>query len=219
MKFDRLWILALLALVSLIPISSASAHHPMWGDEDVTVIDNLTTSFAFYRNLPADKVHAYTFIGKQGQNLHAGINIPSVKGLEDYSVTMALFGPSLPEVDHDQIPAEHPEDLGALIFPSETSANFFESFTQTHYWGRQNIDMILPADGEYYLLIWQPEGMEGKYVFDSGRAEVFGFGDLFLFPIWWIRVHIFFGQGGYLLAGAAIIIGFSLYFLKRRKPA
>lgn len=218
MKLNRLLIFIVIALVVFIPASSASAHHPMWGDEDTTVVDNLTTSFAFYRNLPADKVHVYTFIGKQGQNLHAGINIPAVKGLENYSVTMALFGPSLPQAAQEQLPPEHPEDLGALIFPSKVSADFFESFTQTRYWGRQSIEMTLPADGEYYLVIWQPEGLAGKYVMDSGYDEVFGFGDLFLFPIWWVQVHVFFGQGAYLLAGAAVILGFiSFTIIKRRK--
>ena len=216
MKFNRLLILAVIALVLLIPISSASAHHPIWSDEDITAINNLTTSFAFYRNLPADKIHVYTFEGKQGQNLHAGTNIPAVKGLEDYAVTMALFGPSLPEVDHDLLPPEHPENLGALIFPSEVSADFFESFTQTLYWGRQSIEMALPADGEYYLVIWQPDGIAGKYVLDSGRAEVFGFGDLFLFPIWWVLVHIFFGHGAYLLAGT-IILGLAFSTLPRQR--
>ena len=220
MKHNRLLIFIVIAFVLLIPTSSASAHHPMWGDEDTTVIDNLTTSFAFYRNLPADKVHVYTFIGKQGQNLHAGINIPAVKGLENYSVTMALFGPSFPQADNDQLPPEHPEDLGALIFPSEVSANFFEPFTQTLYWGRQSIEMTLPADGEYYLVIWQPDGRAGKYVMDSGHAEVFGFGDLFLFPIWWVKVHFFFGHGAYLFAGVAVILGFIAFIIiKRRKTA
>ncbi len=219
MKPNRTLILAILTLVLSIPMSSASAHHPMWSDEDVTAIDDLTTSLAFYRDLPADKVHVYTFVGKQGQNLHAGINIPAVKGLESYSVTMALFGPGLTEADYDQLPPEHPEDLGALIFPSELTPDFFEPFTQTLYWGRQSIELRLPADGEYYLVIWQPEGLEGKYVFDSGRAEVFGFGDLFLFPIWWIRVHLFFGHGAYLLMGPAIILVITLYSLKRWRTA
>ncbi len=218
MKINRWLFLAIIALVAFIPISNVSAHYPIWSDEDVTTLANLTTSFAFYRNLPADKVHVYTFEGRQGQNLHAGINIPAVKGLEDYSVSMALFGPGLPEANHDQLPLEHPEELGALIFPSEISANFFESFTQTLYWGRQTIEMTLPADGEYYLVIWQADGMAGKYVMDSGRAEVFGFSDLFLFPIWWVRVHIFFGHGAYLLAGVAILLALiTLTIFKKRK--
>lgn len=220
MKLNRLLILTVLVLVALIPSSSASAHRPIWGDEDTTTIDNLSTSFAFYRNLPADKVHVYTFIGKLGQNLHAGINIPAVKGLEDYSVTMALFGPTLPEANENQLPPEHPEDLGALIFPSEVSADFLESFAQTLFWGRQSIDMTLPADGEYYLVVWQPEGLAGKYVMDSGYTEAFGFGDLLLFPIWWVQVHLFYGHGIYLLAGATVIIGFIVFTtIKRRKAA
>jgi len=220
MKINRLLILAFIVFASTIPISNASAHRPMWGDEDVTTLDNLTTSFAFYRSLPADKVHTYAFEGKQGQSFHAGINIPAVKGLENYSVNMALFGANLPEADHDHLPSEHPENLGALIFPSKVSTDFYEPFTQTLYWGRQSLDMSLPADGEYYLVIWQPEGIAGKYVMDSGRAEVFDFGDLFLFPVWWVQVHFFFGHGAYLLAGAAVILGFIIFrIFKRRKTA
>jgi hypothetical protein len=220
MKLNRLLILTILVLISLIPISSVSAHRPIWGNEDVTVIDNLSTSFAFYRDLPAGKVHFYTFEGKQGQNLHAGINIPAIKGLENYSVTMALLGPGLPEVDHDLLPPEHPENLGALIFPSKVSADFYEPFTQTLYWGRQSLDTALPDDGEYYLVVWQPNGTAGKYVMDSGRAEVFGFGDMFLFPIWWLQVHFFFNHGPFLLAGAAVILGLFIFaIIKRRKTA
>jgi hypothetical protein len=220
MKDNRPFILAVIVLVSLFPLSSASAHQPVWGDEDVTAIDNLTTSFAFYRDLPAGKIHLYTFEGRQGQNLHAGVNIPEVKGLEEFSVTMALLGPGLPEANHDLLPPGHPEDLGALIFPSEISTDFFEPFTQTRYWGRQNIDVPLPADGDYYLVIWQPESLAGKYVLDSGRAEVFGFGDIFLFPIWWVQAHFYFGHGAYISAGAAFILGLIIFtFIKRRKTA
>lgn len=220
MKLNRLLILTILVLVLLIPISSASAHRPIWGNENVTNIANLSTSFAFYRELPANKVHIYTFIGKGGENLHAGINVPAIKGLENYSVTIALFGPGLPEVDHALLPPEHPENLGAIISPSKITPDFFESFTQTLYWGRQSIDMSLPADGEYYLVVWQPDGIAGKYVMDSGHAEVFALSDLFLFPIWWVQVHFFFGHGVYLLAGAALILGFIIFkIIKRRKTA
>jgi len=218
MRFYRLLILAILIAGSLIPVSSVYAHHPIWSDEDITPIDNLTTSFAFYRDLPANKVHVYNFEGKQGQKLNAGINIPAVKGLETYSVSMALLGPSLPEADHDQLPPEHPENLGALLVPNEISTDFYEPFTQTLYWGRQSLEMTLPAEGEYYLIVWQGEGTAGKYVLDSGRAEAFGLGDLFRFPSWWVRVHFFFGHGPYLLAGAAVILGFTLFtIIKPRK--
>jgi hypothetical protein len=216
MKPNLLLIIFILALVLLLPNSNASAHRPIWGDEKVTVIDNLITSYAFYRDLPADTVQTYTFMGRQGQSLHAGINIPAVKGLENYAVTMALFGPGLSEADHEQLPPEHPEDLGVMIAQSTIGDDFFEPVTQTNYWGRQNLDTTLPADGTYYLLVWQPENIAGKYVLDTGYTEDFGITSIFLLPIWWIRVHLFFGHGAYLLAGSAIIIGL-FFFGKLRK--
>jgi hypothetical protein len=97
------------------------------------------------------------------------------------------------------------------------SADFFEPFTQTKYWGRQQIDLSLPANGAYYLLVWQPDGQPGKYVLDTGYEEVFQLADLIRFPVWWLRVHIFFGHGPVLaLAGALIFLAVALLILRGR---
>jgi hypothetical protein len=209
---------ALLALLLAFP-SSASAHRPVWGeDQGITPIDSLSTSFAFYRELEADQIHVFSFEGKKGQTLHAGIQIPAIAGFENYAVSMAIFGPSFPKPKETQLPPNHPEDLGALIFPTQIGSDFFEPFTQTRYWGRQKADLILPADGEYYIVVWNPEGKPGKYVMDSGSAEVFSPRDLFLFPIWWMRVHIFFGHGAQLaLAGSGIIAVIAGLFIRRQR--
>lgn len=196
----------------------AYAHRPVWGDDlGVTKIENLSTSFAFYREFKTEKVHAFSFEGKTGQSLHAGIQIPAIKGLEAYSVSMAILGPGFPEVAEALLPPNHPENLGAMIFPTETTSDFFEPFTQTNYWGRQRADLTLPADGTYYILIWNPEGKPGKYVMDSGRAETFGPQDIFLFPLWWLRVHIYFGQGPYLALLSLIIVSVIAGLFIRRK--
>ena len=216
MKQFRILMILTFVVFAFTPLISASAHQPVWGEDGIITISNLVTSYAFYRDLPADKVDVYTFEGKAGQSLHAGMQIPAIKGLENYTVTMALFGPGLPEADHDQLPAEHPEDLGALIFQTAKGEDFFESFTQTTYWGRQSIETTLPEDGIYYLIVWQPENIAGKYVMDTGSTESFGPDALFLFPVWWIRVHLFFDHGVYLLAGAIILTAGAFIFLKRR---
>jgi hypothetical protein len=105
-----------------------------------------------------------------------------------------------------------------MIFPTETTSDFFEPFTQTNYWGRQRADITLPADGTYYILIWNPEGKPGKYVMDSGRVETFSPQDIFLFPVWWLRVQLFFEQGSQLaLAGSAIIAVIAGLYIIRRK--
>jgi hypothetical protein len=210
--------LILLAAMLVFP-TAAYAHRPVWGDDlGVTRIENLSTSFAFYREFTSEKVHAYSFEGQAGQSLRAGIQIPAIKGLEEYSVSMAVLGPGFPEVDDTLLPTDHPEDLGAQIFPSETTSDFFEPFTQTNYWGRQRAEITLPADGSYYILIWNPEGKPGKYVMDSGRAEIFEPQDFFLFPIWWLRTRIYFGQGPYLaLISLSIVAVIAGLFIRRQR--
>jgi len=218
MKKPKQLILILLIAMMLIPYSSVFAHRPVWGEQYGPIeIPNLNTSFAVYRNLAPDQIDVYTFEAEAGQELHAGIQIPAVKGLQGYGVTVALFGPGLPEANSNTLPPDHPEDLGSMIFPSMVTDDFFEPFTQTNYWGRQEINLNLPNVGNYYLLVWQPDGQSGKYVLDTGRAEVFKPGDLFRFPIWWVRVHIFFGHGSWLALGAALIlIVVGLLILRKR---
>ena len=121
-------------------------------------------------------------------------------------MSVAIFGEGLPQLEESQKPPQHPEDLGGVILATTTSEDFFEPFTQTNYWGRQNFDIELPQTGTYYIVVWHPEGVPGKYVMDTGTAEVFGPGDIFNFPVWWVQVHVFFGHGPYLIAGLLTIL-------------
>lgn len=198
-------ITVLLGLFFMVP--AADAHRPEQGVENgLTEIPDSSTSFAYYRDFDSENTfHVYSIPGEAGKEFHAGINIPQLDGLQRYGVTLALFGPGLPDVnlpdiDFASFPATGLESqvadgsVGAVIAPSEVSKDFYEPFTQTNYWGRQSLDITFPADGEYYLLVWQPEGLPGKYVLDTGRAEVFGPGDLLRFPVWWWNTRAYFDQ-------------------------
>lgn len=206
----RRFVLPLLALAlssGLAP--DAGAHRPIWGeDNSIIEIPNLRTSFASYRDLKAaDQVDLYMLEASAGEELYAGISIPAVRTLEDYWVSVALVGPGLPGSGLDSLPLEPPEGSGVLLFPSEPSEDFFEPFTQTQYWGRQRIETHLPETASYFLMIWNPAGEVGKYVLDVGREEVFGAIDILRFPVWWVRVHAFFGHTPYLIAGLVLGIG------------
>lgn len=203
-------------------VPGAAAHRPDWGNEaGLTQIEDLSTSIAFYRELTTPgQVHVYRFQGQAGQHLHAGVSIPAIPGLEDYEVNLALLGPGLPEASHDSLPTEHPEGLGATVYPSVPGEDFFEPFTQTNYWGRQSIETDLPAGGEYFLLVWHPSGTPGKYVLDTGRTEAFLPGDLFRFPLWWVRVQLYFGHTTRLVGVAALllaVIGAAIGVARRRQ--
>lgn len=231
----NLLLIGLFSIFFIVP--AASAHRPEEGNEaGNTVIPDANTSFAYYRQIDSTSpIHFYSFEGQAGQFFHAGINIPQIQGLEDYQVSLALLGPGLPNLEvnekdfefnsHNEpdlpenphgetftdipLPAELSEhQLGGLIVEGKLGEDFFEPFTQTSYWGRQELDLDLPETGKYYLIVWNPEGKEGKYVLDTGTREVFGPTDLFRFPIWWLNTRLYFEQGPSLaLAGSFIFFG------------
>ncbi len=129
---------------------------------------------------------------------------------------MALFGDGFDMANPAYLPSDYPEDLSALVLPSFVTGDYFEPFTQTNYWGRQQLDLAIPEDGDYFLLIWHPEGLPGKYVLDTGFEEVFSFSDLLRFPGWWLGVHIFFEHTPYLLTAATALVGIVGILIYRR---
>lgn len=210
--------LMFLLMMAAAAVPAASAHRPLWSGAEGEIIEipDMSTSFALYQELSQPgQVDIYEFQAEMGDELYAGINIPQIDGLESYGVSMALVGPDLPTAESSQLPIEAPEGMGALLFPSQPSEDFYEPFTQTRFWGRQTAVSMAPADGSYYLLVWNPEGETGKYVVDVGRKEVFSAGDLLRFPVWWVKVHIYFEHTPYLLAAAGLMLAAAVTLLLR----
>jgi hypothetical protein len=223
--------ICLLAVLFVTPI--AYAHRPGEDNLDgLTEIPDPEISFAYYRQLDSSSpMDVYSFEGQGGQFFHAGINIPQLSGLENYQVNIALLGPGFPPLDSairsqdthahgGPNPEDHVEEIlladlpipsdinleqiGGLFVANQDGEDFFEPFTQTRYWGRQELDINLPEDGRYYLLVWNPEGAEGKYVLATGTQEVFEPADLLRFPIWWLNTRLYFEQGHLILIVASI---------------
>ncbi len=185
-----------LALLALAGPGATVAHRPVEAAADVTQIPDLETSYAFYRDLGAGEIQRYAIDGGVGRRLDVGVSIPALERYATYEVGLALVGPGLPRDGAlpAAIAAEVDGDEGWIAAPPADSGPFFEPFTQTDYRQGQRIVLDLPADGAYELLVWQPAGTAGKYVLDSGRAEVFGPADLLRFPGWWVSVNAYFGH-------------------------
>ena len=244
---QRFWVLLILVIIiTCSGAHTAFAHRPITSSNlGITTIPDPTTSYAFYESLDAEgDVDIYSVLVEAGQFFHAGINIPQIEALKDYGVSLALLGPGLPVLSNSALPAfpyDHDEDetahnpndspswidgldmegLTGIVVVSEESEDFFEPFTMTRYWGRQVFEEVLPESGTYYLLIWQPDGLMGKYVLDTGRAERFELGDFFRFPIWWVQIHIYFEHTIGLILGAVVtlilVIGILSWLRLRRK--
>jgi hypothetical protein len=168
--------------------ASALAHQPFFEEEDIKAdnpwqIEDPTVSTAIYATLdsPAD-VDYFTFRGEANQSILLQMTIPQIEGQEQFAPVMALMGPALPATD---LPAmvERPLSGGAVLLPplSGPATTFFEPFSKTSYWERQEERVTLPEDGSYLVAVWHQEGQVGRYVFVVGDKEQLG-GDL-TFPL------------------------------------
>lgn len=184
----RRYVLLLASTVAMILAAPALAHQPFFEEEDITfdspwVIDDPTVSTAVYATLesPTD-VDYFAFEGEVGQSVLLQITIPQIEGQEDFAPHMALLGPQLPSIDLPDL-VSRPDDIGGVLLapPAGPAPSFFEPFSRTSYWERQERRETLAADGEYIVAVWHDEGVPGRYVFVCGDKEQLG-GDL-TFPL------------------------------------
>jgi hypothetical protein len=179
------WMIPLLTLlVAVAAVAPASAHRPYFEDVDLTAakpwqVDDPTISTAVYATLDSSQdVDYYAFDGRKGQAILISMTIPQITGQELFAPEMALFGPGL---GAGELPArvEKPAGAGALPIPAliGPAKTFYEPFSRTSYWVRQEQRVTLPSDGHYVVAVWHAEGQVGRYTFVIGEKERLG-GDL-----------------------------------------
>jgi hypothetical protein len=180
--------LALLLLVlSALP---ASAHRPYFEEADITAdkpwsVSDPTISTAIYATLDTrSDADYYAFDGRKGQRILLSLTIPQIAGQEQFAPEMALLGPGLGAAS---LPARAslPDRVvnaageGVQLIPALVgdAKSFYEPFSRTSYWERQEEIVTLPADGRYVVAVWNAEGAVGRYTFVIGDKERPG-GDL-----------------------------------------
>jgi hypothetical protein len=179
-RSKQIRVLLLAAVLAAIGAARVWAHRPYFeehdiGPDDPWQIEDPTISTAIYATLEsAQDVDYYTFEGKAGQTILLALTIPQVEGQDLFAPTMALMGPGLPESDLPEqvVRAEG----GAQVFAPDPgpAPTFFEPFSRTSYWDRQEERVPLPADGRYTVAVWHAEGEAGRYVFVVGDRELPG---------------------------------------------
>jgi hypothetical protein len=185
MKRTQALLVVLLAGVFLLLSSHpVEAHQPYFEDEDWTPtnayhVKDPTISTALYATLERrDDVDYVRFTGRQGQSILVGLTIPQIEGQEHFTPTFALIGPGLPTT---RLPArvETPPGAGAHILRAASGepTSFFEPFSRTRYWERQEERFVLPTDGEYWVAVWNDAGQVGRYTLVIGDREIPG-GDI-----------------------------------------
>jgi hypothetical protein len=188
----RRGLLLLVAVVGLslmaMPAQDALAHRPYFEEEDLGasdpwLVDDPTISTAIYATLESRQdVDYFAFDGEQGAVILLAMTIPQIEGQEDFAPSLVLMGPGLGE---DELPERIrvPDGAGAQVIepPPGPAPTFFEPFSRTSYWERQEQRVTLPASGRYVVAVWHPDQEVGRYTFVIGEKERLG-GDL-AFPL------------------------------------
>jgi hypothetical protein len=110
-------------------------------------------------------------------------------------------GYSVREYAHDigDLPFAIPPGMTAIVVDYNgqiPSSEFYEPFTQTSYWERQEIVInSLPSFGTYYLVVFDRSLVQdqGKYTLAVGEIEDFSLLDFFtIIPSAWLDTKFFF---------------------------
>ncbi len=205
-------ILFLFFVFALISISPAFGHKLISHDDShrdfdsALVIPDHKISWAIYENLGVEETKFYTFDAKKGDSLYASIVIPKLDGLENYSPSLILMNDDLYQ---GNMPSNNIESsVQKFLYEGDYPGNeFYEPFGQVTYWERQEINTIIPDDGQYFILVLDEKNQSGKYSLAIGTIEDFSGADFFtILPKAWFDTKIFVNDYSSLAIGILILL-------------
>ena len=176
-------------------------------------IPNHKISWAIYEELSgSNDVHFYKFAADEGERLYSQLSIPKLEKFSTFAPSIALVGSdvaagnleggySVREYAHNigDLPFAIPPGMRAIVVDYDgpiPSGEFYEPFTQTSYWERQEIVInSLSSLGTYYLVVFDRALVNdaGKYTLAVGETEDFSPMDFFtIIPSAWLDTKFFF---------------------------
>ena len=205
-------ILLLFFVFTLISISPAFGHKLISHDDShrdfdsALVIPDHKISWAIYENLGVEETKFYTFDAKKGDSFYASIVIPKLDGLENYSPSLILMNDDLYQ---GNMPSNNIESsVQQFLYEGDYPGNeFYEPFGQVTYWERQEINPIIPDDGQYFIWVLDEKNQSGKYSLAIGTIEDFSGADFFtILPKAWFDTKIFVNDYSSLAIGILILL-------------
>ncbi|MCJ7713580.1 hypothetical protein MUO66_03875 [Candidatus Bathyarchaeota archaeon] len=218
-KPKQLLILLCLLISTSVIFSSARAHTPLNPGDEIHSLDtafeipNPTKSWTLYRELHNEgeaeyfKLHLNT-----GERLRANLYIKEIA--ENFSPNLIIIGEDLPDTDLLPVFIEIPEGFGAsLIESSIPEKPEYEPFTPASYYYLVDVDEPISKEGDYYVVVYEPNLEEGKYGIAIGYKEEFTVSEWLLIPFDVIGIHQWEGQSLILILAPlllSLVFGFVL---------
>ena len=209
-----LFLFLFLIVLSISPVAHAHkliSHDDSHRDfESALVIPDHKISWAIYDNLGVEESKFYTFDAKKGDSFYASIVIPKLEGLENYSPSLILMNDDL---FNGAGPSSNIESsVQKFLYEGDYPGNeFYEPFGQVTYWERQEVTTIIPADGQYFILVSDEKNQSGKYALAVGTIEDFSGSDFFTtLPKAWFETKLFFNDYLSFIIGISVLVGFPI---------
>ncbi|MCX7840601.1 MAG: hypothetical protein N2559_14295 [Anaerolineae bacterium] len=218
------WSLLWAILLGFATATVTLAHRPIFVEPrsnttraNAIPISDHDISWAVYAQLSAaGEVNYYRFEGKRGAYVRLETLVPRIESLRAFGFDVALVGKGF---DAAPVPFALEADEGAIVAPDaghDDARGFDEHITQTSYWYRQCLRAQFPADGTYWIAVYDPRGRTGKYVLAIGEREVWGVQDLLQMPSIVARVREFAGLGSIEIPLIPIGLGIAVLMIVAR---
>lgn len=225
----NLSLIILIILVSILILkTNVMAHVPLDTSGPATrqepiFIENHQISWAAYNQIEeSGQIDYYSFKANKGEEIYFSMAIPVIDRYKNFKPDVALIGPGFEDdytgFDNSSINSrfklESEENIIIVRDDKDNPDIFFEPFTRTSYWRRQELSINAPETGIYYLAVFSADNDQGKYTLAIGKKEVWGFQDLIKMPkIWWdTRIFVEKENSTYLITGLGVAITSILIF-------
>jgi len=160
MKVARI-ITGLIPALVLIPATAALAHSPVFPEENHSTqtayeINDPVKSWAIYTALEhEDLADYYKFTVSQGDKIQLSLIVPDSPSKLGFLPSFALLVPG--NTQNDSVPAyiEVPAGYGTVVVNgADPGQAVYEPFTPGWFYEVSNLRMNAPADGTYYVVVF-----------------------------------------------------------------
>jgi hypothetical protein len=204
-------------------VSYALAHTPLNTRDEIHSLEtalevfNPTKSWTLYRQLHHEgEAEYYKLVLENGERLRLSLY---VKELDNFSPQLVVIGEDFGLDDNIPDSIEKPEGYGATLFDStKPTEREYEPFTPTSYYYLINVDIPIISNGDYYVAVFEPNSIEGKYGIAIGYKEEYSLSEWIMIPFDVIDIHEWEGQQLiWILAPMilSLIVGFLVLIWKR----
>ena len=224
-KLDRLAVLLVFVLVSLVFMPRVFGHAPLMPGSNeslamATVVSDPTKSWAVYAELhEGGEAQYYRFDIGEGQRIHVGLLKSTAPDEGDFVPGLVLMGSKVTSQGTVPEYVEIPQGAGSMVVEGKNPIRAtYEAFAPSAFYQLADLELDAPSSGTFYLAIFE-NSRGGHYGLAIGDRESFTLSEWILTPLSIISIHEWSGQSlplTFAPAAAVLVLGIATLISRRR---